>query len=445
MKSSAVLHSDAERILAAGLKAADPEKAVRRHVRRSGNLLRAGERTFDLGDIRNVWVLGAGKAAASMGRSLERILGTRLSGGFLVTKYGHGLALRKLDVLEAGHPFPDANSVIAGERFALLARSIAPGDLVFCLFSGGASSLLVFPAEGITLEDKVACTKELMAAGASIHDLNAVRKHLSILKGGGVARLLQGAFLVSLVLSDVVGDDRATIASGPTVGDGTTFSDCMDVIRRFGLLRRIPRSVLERFKEGMAGRIEETPGSSDPLFRGSGYVVVGNNAAACTAASNAARRMGYHSVVLTSGLEGDTGAAAGFHMSVMEEIVSHHRPVRRPACVISGGETTVKVMGKGMGGRNQEFVMHCVRRLANLGASCLVASLGTDGTDGPTDAAGAMADNSTLARSLKYGPFFLRECIENNNSYEFFKRLDGLIVTGPTRTNVMDLRILLIG
>lgn len=445
MKPLKVLHSDAKKIMAAGLKAVDPERAVRRHVRRRGNVLHAGERTFDLDSVRNVWVLGAGKAAASMGRSLERVLGSRLSGGFLVTKYGHGLPTKRLDSMEAGHPLPDENSVAAGKRFESMAGRTAPGDLVFCLLSGGASSLLVSPADGISLEDKVACTRELMAAGASIRDLNAVRKHLSVLKGGGAARLLKGTSLVSLALSDVVGDDSETIASGPTVPDESTFSDCMEVIRRFGLSRKIPAAVLNRFRKGAAGLVAETPGRGDPLFRGSEYIVVGNIAAACTAAANAARRMGYHSIVLASGLEGDTGATAAFHMSIMEEIVLLNRPSRRPACIISGGETTVRVTGRGKGGRNQEFVLHCVRRLASMGASCLIASLGTDGTDGPTDAAGAVADNSTLTRSLKYGPSFLRECIENNNSHEFFRRLEGLIITGPTRTNVMDLRIMLVG
>jgi hydroxypyruvate reductase len=332
-----ILHTDAEKIMTAGLKAVDPEKAVRRHVRRRGSLLEAGGRTFDLDSVRDVWILGAGKAAASMGKSLERVLGSRLSGGFLVTKYGHGLPSKRLDIMEAGHPLPDANSVAAGRRLALLAERIAPGDLVFCLLSGGASSLLVSPAEGISLEDKVSCTREMMAAGASIRELNAVRKHLSAIKGGGVARLLKGASLVSLVLSDVVGDDRETIASGPTVADETTFSDCVDVVRRLGLLKKVPGAVLNRFREGAAGRIADTPGRGDPLFRGNEYIVIGNIAAACTAAAHAARRMGYHSIVLASGLEGDTGAAAGFHMGVMEEIVALNRPARRPACVISGG------------------------------------------------------------------------------------------------------------
>jgi len=445
VKSLKLLHSDAERIWTAGLMAVDPEVAVGKFVRRKGNNLLAGKRSFDLDSIRNVWVLGAGKAAASMGRSLENILGEYLTGGFLATKYGHGVALEKLDIMEAGHPLPDANSVFAAQRIVSLAERIVPGDLVFCLFSGGASSLLVSPAPGISLEDKVHCTQALMNSGTSIHDLNAVRKHLSILKGGGLARMIKQATIISVILSDVVGDEVETIASGPTVPDETTFSDCMNTIHRPELLQRIPPTVKKRFEDGMAGRIEETPKDGDSAFAGNEYFIVGNSAMACTASANAARRLGYHSIVLTSGLEGDTGSAAGFHMSILEEILSQNRPIKRPACILSGGETTVKVTGSGKGGRNQEFVLHCVGRLAKLQAPCLVASLGTDGTDGPTDAAGAVADNSTLAKSLKYGSSFLEASVQNNNSYEFFKRLGNLIITGPTRTNVMDLRILLVG
>ena len=434
------------RIWTAALKAVDPEAVMRKHIQRKGNILQAAERKFDLDSIRHIWIFGAGKAAASMGRSLERILGRYLTGGFLVTKYGHGAELDRLDLMEAGHPLPDTNSILAAERFTSVAEnSVEPGDLVFCLFSGGASSLLVSPVPGITLNDKIECTKVLMNAGASIRELNAVRKHLSGLKGGGLARILKKATIVTTVLSDVVGDDPATIASGPTVPDATTFSDCIEIVQRLKLRRKIPVTILKHFENGIAGRVTETLKGRDAAFKGNEFLIIGNNSMACTAAVNTARRLGYHSIVIASGLEGDTKSAAGFHMDIMEEVVMRDRPIWRPACIISGGETTVQVTGSGQGGRNQEFVMHCVRRLADLPAPCLVASLGTDGTDGPTDAAGAVSDNSTLARSLKYGSLFLQKSIENNNSYQFFKRLNSLIVTGPTRTNVMDLHILLIG
>ncbi|HTY62019.1 MAG TPA: glycerate kinase [Acidobacteriota bacterium] len=446
MKSQHLLRQDAARIWNAALRAVDPEIALRRIVKREGSVLRIRTTSLDLKKMRNLWVLGAGKAAAPMGRAIEKILGRHISGGVLVTKYGHGFPLKSLDMVEAGHPLPDANSLAAGERILAFAESkIQPNDLVLCPLSGGASSLLVLPAEGITLQDKIACTRLLLESGADIHELNAVRKHLSTIKGGGLARMLTPARTVGLILSDVVGDDPGTIASGPLSPDGTTFGDCLEIFRKLGVQDQVPAAVIKRFELGFAGQIAETPKMLDPVFRGIESFIIGSNAQACTAAAQAARRLGYHAQVLTSRLEGDTGEAARFHMSVAGEIVSQRRPVRRPACIISGGETTVKVTGKGKGGRNQEFVLRCVRPLAGLPAPCLVASLGTDGTDGPTDAAGAVADNSTLTRSLKYGSRFLEETLGNNDSYTFFHRLGDIIVTGPTRTNVMDLHIMLIG
>jgi hydroxypyruvate reductase len=419
---------------------------VRRHVKRQGNQITAAGQRFDLGARRRIWVVGAGKAAAPMGQALEKILGDRLTGGVLVTRYGYGLPLRKLDLMEAGHPLPDANSVAAAARIIRLAESeITPRDLVFCLLSGGGSALLVAPAPGIAWEDKLACTRLLLNCGASIQETNAVRKHLSILKGGGLARLLAAVQVVSLILSDVVGDDLDTIASGPLVPDTTTFGQCHEILSRLQIADQIPPAVRRRLESGAAGRLPDNPKPGDSIFRRKANVLVGSNALACGAAARAARALGYHTLVLTSRLAGETSEAARFHLSMAQEITAAGRPLPRPACLISGGETTVKVVGKGSGGRNQEFTLHCVRELARLSAPCLVASLATDGSDGPTDAAGALADNATLARSLEFGSDFLAECLRDNNSYEFFKQTRGLIVTGPTRTNVMDLHFLLIG
>lgn len=446
MKSQRNLRSDAARIWSAAIRAVEPEAAVRRFVSRRGNTLRIGDRRIDLKRTGQIWVLGAGKAAAPMARALEEVLGKHLSGGLVVTKYGHGLPLARTELLEAGHPLPDSRSVSAAAGMESFVRNrIGPGDLVFGLLSGGGSSLLVAPAEGVTFEDKVECTRLLLNAGASIHEMNAVRKHLSRIKGGGLARLLGKTRSITLVLSDVVGDDLDTIASGPLVPDTTTFGQCLDILERLGIRDAVPGAVKQRLVAGARGEIPETPKAGDPAFTRSRTLIVGNNALACSAAAREARQLGYHSVILTSTISGDTGEAAGFHMAVANEVVCFRRPLRRPACIISGGETTVKVTGHGKGGRNQEFTLHCVRTLARMPAACLAASVGTDGTDGPTDAAGAVADNSTLARSLKCGVDFLAQCLRNNDSYEFFKRTGGLIVTGPTRTNVMDLHVVLIG
>jgi glycerate 2-kinase len=446
MKSHRLLRADAARIWTAALNAVDPETAVRKVVKRNGSTLRVAGRRFDLGRFPGVWVLGAGKAAASMGRAVEKILGRHLSGGLLVTKYGHGIPLKSLQLMESGHPLPDANSVASAARMiSFVEGRIRPGDLVLCLLSGGASSLLVSPAAGVSFEDKVQCTRLLLNGGADIRELNAVRKHLSGLKGGGLAHVLGQAKVLSLTMSDVVGDDIGTIASGPLAPDPTTFGDCIEILQNLNLFDRVPSSVRDRLELGSSGRIPETPKENDTVFDGIETWIVGNNAQACTAAAVAARKLGYKALVLTSRLDGDTEAAARFHVDIAGEIVFERRPLRRPACLISGGETTVRVAGTGKGGRNQEFALHCVRQLAGFPAPCLVASLGTDGTDGPTEAAGAIADNTTLSRSIKYGARFLNETIENNDSYHFFKRLGDHIVTGPTRTNVMDLHIVLVG
>lgn len=446
MKGQHELHRDVNHIWAAALRAVDPAAAVRRFVTRNGSELVVGARHFDLEKVKRVWVLGAGKAAAPMAQALEKILGESLTGGTIVTRYGHGLPLRKVEILEAGHPLPDANSVAAAERIARMAESrITPRDLVFCLLSGGGSALLVAPAPGITWEDKLACTHLLLNSGATIRETNAIRKHLSRLKGGGLARMLASVPVISLILSDVVGDELDAIASGPLVPDTTTFQECEEILRRLRIENLIPPAVRKRLKAGASGEIPENAGPGDPIFRKKIHMIVGSNAQACGAAARAARRRGYHTLVLTSRLEGDTREAAHFHLSILREIVAEGRPLRRPACLISGGETTVRVVGRGSGGRNQEFALHCVRDCARLRAPCVVAALATDGTDGPTDASGATVDNSTLARSLKFGANFLADCLSDNNSYEFFKRLGDLIVTGPTRTNVMDLHFLLLG
>lgn len=446
MKSHRSLRADAARIWSAALRAVDPETAVRAFVKRHGDRLRIGTRVIRLKEGMNVWVIGAGKAAAPMGLSLEKILGIRLAGGVLVTKYGHGLPLKRLELLEAGHPLPDTRSLEAGERIVRFVRArVQPDDLVFCLLSGGGSALLLSPAPGISLEDKLESTRLMLRAGATIHEMNTIRKHLSALKGGGLARCLASNHVVSLILSDVVGDSLDTIASGPLVPDNSTFGDCLEVLRKFGITDQVPPAVRHRLEEGAAGKIPETPKQADSIFLRKDNFIVGSNSQACTAAAGAARRLGYRTLVLTTRLEGDTSEAAGFHMDVAEEIVFHGRPLRRPACVLSGGETTVRVTGAGKGGRNQEFVLSCAARLARIPAPVVAASIGTDGTDGPTDAAGAIADNTTLSRSIRFGAQYLQECLRNNNSYDYFRRLGDLVITGPTRTNVMDLHLILIG
>jgi glycerate 2-kinase len=445
VKSIRTLRNDADKIWTAALQAVDAETAVKKFVKRRGGKLRVHNNHYDLEKFGKVWVLGAGKASAPMGQAIEEILGHYLTGGFLATKYGHTLPLNKIEMAESSHPLPDANSIASADRILAMARQVQPGDLVFCLLSGGASSIAVSPADGVDLEAKLECTRLLLNAGASISELNAIRKHLSNIKGGRLAQRLAPAKVLCLILSDVVGDDVSTIASGLLSPDRTTYADCIEILQKLDLLEKIPAAVKNRFELGSSGVLKETPKEKEPFFRKIQTVIIGSNSLACTEAVRMARRLGYHTSPLTSRLEGDTAEAAGFHMSILREVAEESRPLRRPACFISGGETTVRITGNGKGGRNQEFVLHCVRQLAQIPAPCLALSIGTDGTDGPTDAAGAIADNSTLARSMKYGAEFLKECLKNNNSYAFFDRLGDLIFTGPTRTNVMDLHIFLVG
>jgi len=445
VKSCRSLRADAARIWKEALRASDPAAAMRKLLNREGTLLNIAGRCIDLARFRKVWILGAGKAAAPMARAAEQMLGNRIAGGFLVTKYGHSLPLKRAEIVEAGHPLPDSGSAAAGRRMLSFAREcICEDDLVFCLFSGGASALLVSPAPGITLRDKISCTRLLQDSGADIYQMNAVRKHLSAIKGGGLARVLAPARAVSLILSDVVGDDIATIASGPTAPDPTTFEDCIDILKGLNLLGRVPRNVRKLLDLGRSGYLEETPKEGDPVFRNIDSFIAGSNAQTCTVAAETAKRLGYNSMVLTSRLDGDNAAAARLHMNIAAKIGAHDRPLRRPACIISGGETTVKITGKGKGGRNQEFVLHCVRPLAELSSPCVVASVATDGTDGPTDAAGAVADNETLGRCREIGTDFLDESLKRNDSYRFFQQLGDLVIIGPTRTNVMDLHIVLL-
>jgi glycerate 2-kinase len=333
VKPTRNLRADAFRIWNASIHAVDPALVVGRTVVRKGLVLGIGRRRIRLDKWRHVWLLGAGKAAPPMARALENILGKRLDGGILVTKHGHSLPLRRTQCLEAGHPLPDRHSVTAARRMERFVESrICPDDLVIFALSGGASSLLVSPAPGIRLEDKIRCTRALLRAGADIYELNAIRKHLSTLKGGGLARLLAPATVICLILSDVVGDDIGTIASGLLAPDVTTYADCLKILRRLEILDGIPAAVLQRLESGAAGNIPETPKPGDPAFKNCWHRVAAGNAQACSAAVQTARKLGYQTMLLTSRLTGDTREVARFHMNIVEEINRQQSPAA-PACL----------------------------------------------------------------------------------------------------------------
>lgn len=439
------LRGDVMRILHAALGAVDPSAAVRRHVRREGNQLIIGEHCVDLDRYRHVFVLALGKAAYPMAYALQVLLGRRLDRGVLVTKYGHLAAAldERWVVIEAGHPVPDENSVRGAQALAALAEQAGPEDLILCALSGGGSALATWPVEGISLSDLQAVTDLLLRSGATIHELNAVRKHLDRIKGGGLARFAFPATVFTLVLSDVVGDDLSVIASGPMAPDPSTFYDAWRVLNRYGLLERIPLRVRTHLELGLHGKIPETPKPGDEIFQRIVHVIVASNRLAVQAALEEAARLGYHPFLLSTFVEGEAREVARVIAAIAKEIITTGRPVPRPACVVWGGETTVTVRGSGRGGRNQELALAAAIALQGW-PEVVVASLGTDGVDGPTDAAGAIADGESVHRAYLLGLDAMAH-LNANDSYAFFEALGDLIRTGPTGTNVNDIGVMVVG
>ncbi len=437
------LRKHALAIFRAALEASDPVEAVLRHVRAEGRFLVAGKRRYALDRFREIHVIGAGKASAAMARAVERLLGRRIAGGLVNVKYGHLAPVKRVELNECGHPLPDAAGVAGATRIARIAEQAGEDDLIVALMSGGGSALLPAPAPPITLEEKQATTKLLLACGANIHEFNAVRKHISMVKGGQLARLAWPATLLCLMLSDVIGDDLDVIASGPTAPDASTFASARAILSGYGLLDRIPISVRERLEAGVAGAVAETPKVGDPVFSRVQNLVVGSNALAVNAAARKARELGYRALVLSSMIEGETRDVARVHAAIAKQMIASGQPLKPPACVISGGETTVTLRGDGLGGRNQEFALAAAIDIAGLG-DVLLLSGGTDGSDGPTDAAGALATGATIQRARAIG-LDARAALARNDSYHFFEPLGDLIKTGPTNTNVMDVRLVLAG
>ncbi len=437
------LRKHALAIFRAALDASDPAAAVLRHVRVDGRILIAGKRRYPLDRFRDIYVVGAGKASAAMARAVERLLGRAITGGVVNVKYGHLAPVKRVELNECGHPLPDAAGVAGAARIAKIAEQAGEDDLVIALISGGGSALAPAPAVPITLKEKQATTKLLLACGASIHEINTLRKHISALKGGQLARLAAPATMLCLMLSDVIGDDLDVIASGPTAPDASTFASARAILDKYDLLDRVPASVRNRIEAGVKGDIAETPKPGDPVFARVQNLVIGSNSLAVEAAAHKARELGYRALVLSSMIEGETRDVARVHAAIAKQMRATGQPLKPPACVISGGETTVTLRGEGLGGRNQEFALAAALDIAGL-PGVVVLSGGTDGTDGPTDAAGALATGATLARAEAAG-LDARDFLARNDSYHFFEPLGDLIKTGPTNTNVMDVRLVLAG
>lgn len=436
------LKNSAREIFAAALRAVDPKEAVKRFLSLEGEILKVENREYDLRGYEGIYVVGGGKAGASMARGLEEVLGERIKAGVVVVKYGYVEDLKKVELRQAAHPIPDEAGLQSAQTVLDLLSERGEKDLVFCLISGGGSALLPLPAEGLTLQEKQQVTQLLLESGARIEEINALRKHLSRIKGGQLARCAHPATLIVLILSDVVGDPLEVISSGLTVPDRSTFSQCLDILERYGLLDRVLPAVRNHIREGVKGNREETPKEGDPFFQDVCNVVVGSNFQALWAAREQAEKLGFHPLILSSFVQGETREVAGIHAAIGREILSTGNPVVKPACVISGGETTVTIRGKGLGGRNQEFALAAAMEIDGL-EGVVILSGGTDGTDGPTDAAGAVVDGRTCYRARRLG-LDSAAYLAHNDSYHYFSFLGDLLVTGPTNTNVMDVRLILV-
>jgi glycerate 2-kinase len=389
-----------------------------------------------------VLVVGAGKASGAMAAAVEEAWGSRIADGVVAVKDGYLAPTRRIRLLEAGHPVPDARGAAAAKEIRALAESATAEDLVLVLVSGGGSALTPAPVPRITLADKQAMTR-LLLAGATINQLNTVRKHCSLLKGGQLARAAAPARVEALLLSDVISDPLDVIASGPTTPDGSTFAEALAILDRFGLREKAPPSIVERLERGARGEIPETPKPGDPIFERVRNTVIGNNALVMDAAAARTRALGFNPHVLTRALEGEAREVAGRFVDMAREVKAGRGPVAAPACLIAGGETTVTVKGEGKGGRCQEFALAAALAMGGLD-DVVVLAAGTDGTDGPTDAAGAIADGQSAGRARAQG---LEPAVRlaENDSYPLFATLGDLVVTGPTNTNLLDLYLVVVG
>jgi len=437
------LRADLTRIARVALAEVAPETCLRRAVLLDGEYLSIAQEHFDLAQIRQIVVVGMGKASARMAATLDDLLGERISGGFVVTADGYRVPTRRVEVVEASHPVPDARGRAAAERIVALVEEANEEDLVIVLISGGGSALLPLPASGITLSDLAAINELLLRSGAKIQEINTVRKHLSQVKGGQLARHAFPAQVLTLVLSDVPGDPLNAIASGPTVGDPTTFDQAKRILRQYRLWEEIPGSVRKRIEAGVRGEIEETPKPGDDVLQRVTTTIIGSGSDALDAAREEGDRLGYHTLFLTTTLEGEAREVGKILAAVAREEASSGRPVPLPALILAAGETTVRVKGSGKGGRNQELALSAARGIEGL-SGVVIASLGTDGRDGPTDAAGGMVDGRTIGRMRERG-IDPGEYLEQNNSYKALEEAGDLIVTGPTGTNVADLCFVAVG
>lgn len=428
--------------LEAALEAADPKAIIKSKVTVKNNTLRVGLHNFNLQKFRRIYVVGGGKASGKMAEALESILGNRISSGIVNIPYNsRPCKTGKIRLLEASHPIPDKAGMKGAKEMLNLVSHAGKSDLIICLISGGGSSLMPLPRGKITLNAKQQVTDALLKSGATINEINTVRKHISDFKGGWLAKKAYPATIVNLILSDVIGDPLDFIASGPTVPDSTTFSDAVEILRSYRLWEDTPQPVKTVLVEGQKGLVAETPKKGDKVFRKVYNIVVGNNRSATLAACNRLQGVGLHSLLLTSFLEGEARHVGTMLASIAEEIDASGNPLPKPCGIVAGGETTVTVIGDGKGGRNQEIALSAALKISGMDG-VVIASLSTDGIEGPTNAAGALTDGKTITRSQEQR-LNARSFLANNESYNFFSKRDDLIFTGLTGTNVNDISIII--
>jgi len=428
-------------ILEAALRAVDPSSCTRRFLENDNGILRIKEHEYALDAYEHVYLIGTGKAVLPMALAAHDCLKDRITAGFLIGKHPDRQILEQLPkhicFRTGSHPIPSQQTIDSTRELVEFTQMLTRNDLVVCLISGGGSALMSLPYEPITLDEMQETTRQLLRSGAAINEVNTIRKHLDQVKGGGLARLIAPAQSITLVLSDVIGDALDAIASGPTVADDSTFQLAWDIVNKFGLATSLPESVSKHLKEGLAGRALETVKSGDDCLSSSATAIVGSLRMAAEAAQEQAQKMGFHTGILTTCLQGEAREKGAELANILKDIVIGDHPLKKPACLLAGGETTVTVHGDGKGGRNQELALSAARVLDGL-KNCLFISLATDGEDGPTDAAGAAVHGETIQKGIQMG-MDAGDYLKRNDAYHFLQRSDNLIFSGPTGTNVNDL------
>lgn len=427
-------------IFLAGVESVKPGNLIERYVSIDGDSLQIENLRFDLLTLKNIYVVGAGKASAAMAQAIESILGSRITSGHIVTKYDHSVPLEFIGITEAGHPVPDENGINGTAQILSIVKGAGKDELVICLISGGGSALLADVPEGCTLQDLKTLSSVLLKTGANINEMNCIRKHLSHVKGGQLAKAASPARVVSLILSDVIGDPLDVIASGPTASDPTTFADAISIIRNYNIENDIPEQILRVLQDGIDNKRQETLKDADEILLQTNNLIIGTNLLALQMAKEKAEELGYASHVMTNTLEGDVVEVANFIVDFVKRI--EREKFNKKTCLLFAGEPTVKVKGTGLGGRNQHLALLIAEYLKDMPGITFLSG-GTDGSDGPTDATGAVVDSLTLEHASILG-LDMDHYINNYDSYHFFKEEGGLIMTGPTQTNVMDLMVVLI-